>query len=111
MTKEYATSIATERWHDVPGIPSPVVGSDILLTVDSEQAVQYGLATGTAPSPEDLAHQPGWTVVANISPGFGDDLVSVLSGPAVRALLIIIFLQLLSSSSTPPATASQNPSA
>jgi membrane-bound serine protease (ClpP class) len=93
--KQYAELIATKQWHDVPGAPVPIKGSDVLLTVDSEQAVQYGLATGIAAGPEDLAHQRGWTVVANISPGFGDDLVSVLSGPAVRALLIIIFLQCL----------------
>ncbi len=93
--KQYADLIATKQWHDVPGASVPIVGSDALLTVDSQQAVQYGLASGIAASPQDLAHQRGWTVIADISPGFGDELVSVLSGAAVRGLLIVIFLQCL----------------
>jgi membrane-bound serine protease (ClpP class) len=93
--QQYKDLIAGKEWKDVPGAPVPIKGPDVLLTVDSGQAVQYGLATGIAASPADLAHQRGWTVVADISPGWGDDLVSVLSGPIMRGLLIVIFLQCL----------------
>ena len=93
--KQYAELIATKQWKDVPGAPIPIVGPDTLLTVDSQQAVQYGLASGIAADPQTLAHQRGLTIIADLSPGWGDDLVQILSGPVARGLLIVIFLQCL----------------
>ena len=93
--KGYADLIATKQWKDVPGVSVPIVGPDTLLTVDSQQAVLYGLASGFADDPQSLAKERGWTIVADLSPGLGDDLVEILSGPIARGLLIVIFLQCL----------------
>ena len=43
--KDYDALIATKKWVSVPGEAVPIVGSDTLLTVDSDQAVRYGLAS------------------------------------------------------------------
>ena len=36
------------------GVPDPVDGADTLLTVQADEAVKLGLASGTADSPEEL---------------------------------------------------------
>jgi membrane-bound serine protease (ClpP class) len=87
--------LATKNWIDVPDESVPINGPTTLLTVDSDQAVRYGLASGEARTAMDLASQRNYDIVANLSPGFGDELVEALSGAAVRGLLIIIFLQCL----------------
>jgi membrane-bound serine protease (ClpP class) len=93
--KEYADLLATKHWRDVPGETNPIKGSDTLLIVNGAEAVQYGLATGIAPSAEALAKQRGYDVVADLTPGTGENIVEVLNGPIARGILIVIFLQCL----------------
>jgi membrane-bound serine protease (ClpP class) len=93
--KDYAKLIATKQWTDVPGAPVPIDGPTTLLTVSSDQAVRYGLASGIAGSAQALAQQRGYVVVAELSSGIGEKLVEILGSAAVRGLLIVIFLQCL----------------
>jgi membrane-bound serine protease (ClpP class) len=93
--KDYATLIATGHWKDVPGAKVPIDGPTTLLTVDGQEAVQYGLASQTNRDVSELVRQRGYQIVAELDQGFGDQLVEVLSGAVVRGLLIVIFLQCL----------------
>jgi membrane-bound serine protease (ClpP class) len=93
--REYATLIATGHWKDVPGAKVPIDGPTTLLTVDGQEAVSYGLASQTARDAHELVQQRGYNVVAELDQGVGDQIVEVLSGPVVRGLLIVIFLQCL----------------
>ncbi|HTW93193.1 MAG TPA: hypothetical protein VMD30_00265, partial [Tepidisphaeraceae bacterium] len=80
-----------QGWKDVPGAPLPVVSSTNLLTVDSEEAFMYGLATGPVSSAEALAQQHGWPVT-EYRVGEGDQIVEMLGTWPVRLMLLIIFL-------------------
>jgi membrane-bound serine protease (ClpP class) len=93
--KQYADLIATKKWSNVPGAPVPIDGAETLLSVDGDQAVQYGLASGKATSAAALAQQRGYQIVADLTPGFGENLVEFLNGGLVRGILIIVFLQCL----------------
>jgi membrane-bound ClpP family serine protease len=93
--KDFATLTATRQWWTVPNEPSPIDGPTTLLTVDSDQAVRYGLASGKAASVEALTSARGYDVVADLSPGWGEHLVEFLSGAIVRGILIVVFLQCL----------------
>jgi membrane-bound serine protease (ClpP class) len=92
---DYDKLTATKQWAAVPGAPSPIAGSTTLLAVDSAQAVSYGLASQTSPSIAALAAQRGYHIVADLSPGWGDNLVELLSGAVARGILIVVFLQCL----------------
>ena len=93
--KDHDALLATKKWIDVPDAPVPIVGSDALLTVDSEQAVQYGLAGGQYSTIEDMEQARNYDVVADFTPGWGEEAVEFLSGAIVRGILIVIFLQCL----------------
>ncbi|MDP9175317.1 MAG: hypothetical protein M3O30_15855 [Planctomycetota bacterium] len=93
--KEYQTLIATKKWESVPGEATPIDGPSTLLTVDGDQAVRYGLASGKAASAQALAHSRGLDVVADLTPGTGERIVEMLSGSIARGILIVIFLQCL----------------
>jgi len=93
--KEYADLIATKHWISVPGQPCPIKGPTTLLIVDGEQALRYGLASGTASSATALAEQRNYNVVADLTPGLGENLVEILNGTIARGILIVIFLQCL----------------
>jgi len=88
---DYAKLIAA-GWKDVPGAPVPVDSDTTLLTVDSDHAVMYGLATGEADSAQALASERGLTVVADIRNSEGDLLVDWLGSAAARLILLVIFL-------------------
>ena len=92
---EYAELTKTKEWVSVPGEPSPIDGPTTLLTVDGDQAVRYGLASAKADSALALAQSRGYAIVADLTPGVGENLVETLNGPLVRGLLIIVFLQCL----------------
>lgn len=92
---QYNALLASKQWQSVPGAPCPVDGPDTLLTVDSDQAVRYGLATGTAASAQALASNRGYSVVADISPTAGDKVVELLGSTFVRGILLVVFLQCL----------------
>jgi membrane-bound serine protease (ClpP class) len=51
-----------------------------------------GLSRGTANSAEALASQRGYTVVADLSPGFADSAVRMLASPEARFLTLVVFL-------------------
>jgi membrane-bound serine protease (ClpP class) len=93
--KEYANLIATKHWTDVAGEKVPIDGPTTLLIVDGQQAVRYGLASGTASSATGLAAARNYTVVADLTPGFGENLVEILNGTIARGILIVLFLQCL----------------
>lgn len=93
--EDYDKLTATKQWVAVPDQPSPIAGSSILLAVDSDQAVAYGLASQKASSIDALASQRGYHIVADLSPGLGDNVVEILSGWIARGILIVVFLQCL----------------
>jgi membrane-bound serine protease (ClpP class) len=93
--KDYDALIATKKWINVPGAPTPIVGSAALLTVDSDQAVQYGLATAKYPTLEDMADARNYDIVADFTPGWGEQAVEFLGSTVVRGILIVLFLQCL----------------
>lgn len=84
-----------EGWKAVPGAPDPIDSDKTLLTVDAQQARQYGLATGSANSPEDLASQRGYSLVGDLRPGTGEKVVEFLGSTLMRGILLIVFLQCL----------------
>jgi len=77
-------------WKDC-GDKVPVADDRVLLTVDSQHAVQYGLATGIAESAQELAGQRGYNIVADLTPGIGERLVVFLSSPLVRSAIMGLF--------------------
>lgn len=93
--KEYDSLMATKKWTNVPGEPVPIDGPDTLLTVDSAQAVRYGLASAKYPTLEDMAHARNYEIVADLTAGWGEQAVEFLGGAVVRGILIVIFLQCL----------------
>lgn len=92
---EYKRLTEAGDWKPVPGAPDPVDSADTLLTVNTGQAVQYGLARGTAATAEALAAERGYGVVADLTPGFGDGFVVFFNNPFVRLVLIVVFLTCL----------------
>jgi membrane-bound serine protease (ClpP class) len=93
--KDYDSLIATKKWTDVSGAQVPIVAADALLTVDSDQAVHYGLATAKFSSIDALTQARNYNVVADLTPGFGEEAVEFLGGAVMRGILIIVFLQCL----------------
>jgi len=93
--KDYDALIATKKWVSVPGEAVPIDGPDTLMTVDSDQAVRYGLASTKYDTIEDLEQARNYDVIADFTPGWGEEAVEFLSGTIVRGLLIVIFLQCL----------------
>jgi membrane-bound serine protease (ClpP class) len=88
---DHAKLLAT-GWKDVTGAPVPVDSDQTLLTVDSEQALAYGLATGKSEDAQTLAEQRDMTVVGDFHTTVGDDIVEDLGSWPVRLLLLIIFM-------------------
>ena len=88
---EYKT-LKTAGWKDVPGVTNPIDGPETLLTVGTEVAQRLGLSKGIAKSAQELASQRGYTIVADLTPGFGDSLVELINSHGARFLLIVIFL-------------------
>jgi membrane-bound serine protease (ClpP class) len=91
---EYTKLIAA-GWKPVEGVPDPVDGPDTLFTAQTDEAVKLGLASGVADSPEDLASQRGLQLIADLTPGAGEQFVEVLNNAAVRGILMTIFFACL----------------
>jgi membrane-bound serine protease (ClpP class) len=89
---EYKQLVADGGWTPVPGFDNPVDGPTSLLTLYPKAAVGLGLAKGTVNSASDLAAQQGYVVVADLTPGWGENLVEWFNGPIVRSLTLLIFL-------------------
>jgi membrane-bound serine protease (ClpP class) len=81
--------LTAKGWIAVPGVPSPVDGADTLLTVQTDEAVKLGLATGVSASADTLAKERG-TLIANLTPGPGEKVIEVLNNDVVRSLLFTI---------------------
>jgi len=92
---EYKKLVAEGGWTTVPGYDTPVDGPTSLLTLYPKAAVGLGLAKGTASSATELAAQKGYIVVADLTPGWGENLIELLNGAAARGLLLTIFLTCL----------------
>ncbi|MGD0462836.1 MAG: hypothetical protein ABSB74_10145 [Tepidisphaeraceae bacterium] len=93
--KEYTELTATKKWISVPGEPCPIVGPSTLLTVDSDQAVRYGLAGAKFSTLEAMGQARNYDIAADFTPGWGEQAVEFLSGAVVRGILIVVFLQCL----------------
>jgi membrane-bound serine protease (ClpP class) len=91
----YRTLTADGQWKPVPGEPNPIDGPDTLLTLNTQQAVRYGLASGTAQSADELAAARGWTVSFRYAQGWGDWVIALLMTPGARMVMLIIFLNAL----------------
>ncbi len=92
--KEYAKLI-TQGWKPTAGLPDPLVGADSLLTLQTSQALKVGVAKGVADSPQALADQRGLKIIADLTPGAGEDLIELASSAPVRGLLLTIFMMCL----------------
>ena len=90
---QYA-QLLRQGWHEVdePGVPRPIDGPDTLLTVSADVAYKIGLAEAIVASPQVLASQRGYTIVAELAPGTGERFVGILAGTAVRGILLTVFL-------------------
>jgi membrane-bound serine protease (ClpP class) len=84
--------LKSDGWTTVPGARDPIDGGESLLTVNPDQAIQYGLAKGQAPSVEALARDRNLTIVATLTPGAGEKLIGLLSSTIVRSILTTIFM-------------------
>jgi membrane-bound serine protease (ClpP class) len=85
-------TLKADGWKPVEGVPSPVDREDTLLPVHTDLATKIGLAGGVAKDADALAAARGYQVVADLSPGGGEKFVDFLSGTAVRAVLLVVFL-------------------
>lgn len=85
----YDTLTTVKGWVAVPGVPSPVNGTDTLLTVQTDEAVKLGLAKGVSPSAIALASERG-NLVADLTPGAGEAIVEFLNNGVVKSFLFTI---------------------
>jgi membrane-bound serine protease (ClpP class) len=95
VKKAHFDAMLKEGWEPVPGVAQPYMPADRLLTVDAGQAKMLGLSRGTAESANALAASRGYTLVADLSPGFADSVVRLLITPEARFLTLIVFLMAL----------------
>lgn len=94
VNKEQLAPLVADGWTEVtmPGVPQPIDSADTLLTVSANIAQKIALSAGQAGSPQDLAAQRGVNIVADLSPGAGEQVVALFAGGAVRFVLIVVFL-------------------
>ena len=94
VNDEQFKTLAQQGWREViePGVPTPLDSGDTLLTVSADVAHKIGLAKAIVASPEALAAARDYTIVANLSPGGGEKLVSLLGSAPVRGILLTIFM-------------------
>jgi membrane-bound serine protease (ClpP class) len=81
----------------VPGVPAPLNASTSLLTVYDTVAAKIGLSHGTVESAESLVTllAPGVDPLGRWEPSWGERIVNLLASPAVRGILLVVFLQSL----------------
>jgi membrane-bound serine protease (ClpP class) len=82
-------------WKPVAGIPDPLDGPQTLLTLQTDIAVKVGVASAVADSPQALADQRGLKIIADLTPGVGENFVALLGSAAVRSLLLTVFMACL----------------
>jgi membrane-bound serine protease (ClpP class) len=88
---EYAQLIK-QGWKPVAGLPDPLDTADSLLTLQTDQALKVGLAKSVADSAQALAEQRGLKIIADLSPGTGEQMIELLDSAAVRGVLMTIFM-------------------
>ena len=81
-------------WKLAPGYET-VDGPDNLVTLNPHQAITLHVARGVAGSPQVLASERNWTIIADLHAGWGEKLVEFFNNPFVRMILLTIFLQSL----------------
>ncbi len=80
------------QYKSAVGIINPVDGPDTLLTVGPDLARRLGLSKGLSKTANSLAAERGLTIVADLTPSFGDHLVELLNGNFSRFVLMVAFL-------------------
>ncbi|MDB5289701.1 MAG: hypothetical protein JWL69_942 [Phycisphaerales bacterium] len=89
---EYQRLTAGGEWQPATGVNNPVDGPETLLTVGPDLAGRLGLSKGVANSPQDLAAERGYTIVADLTPSFGDHIVEALNSSMARFVLLVVFM-------------------
>ena len=94
VNEEQFAKLTQEGWREVdePGVPRPIDGADTLLTVSASVARKIGLAKAIFSSTDALAAERGYTIVGDLAPTSGEKFVGLLAGPAVRGILLTVFL-------------------
>jgi len=87
--------LLNQGWKPMPGLPDPVDGADTLLTVGPDIAQTLGLSKATVATVDDLARDRHLSLIADLSPSAGDEIVSILSNPFARLILLITFMMAL----------------
>jgi membrane-bound serine protease (ClpP class) len=87
---DYA-ALTARGWKPVAGVPDPIDGPDTLLTLGTDEAVKLGIARGVAESAEALAAERGLSIVADLTPGVGEQFVELINNAAVRGILMTLF--------------------
>ncbi len=82
-------------WKPVAGVPDPLDGPQTLLTLQTDIAQKVGLAAAVSDSPQSLADTRGLKIVADLTPGVGENFVALLGTAAIRSLLLTIFMACL----------------
>jgi membrane-bound serine protease (ClpP class) len=89
---EYQRLTASGEWQPATGVSNPVDGPETLLTVGPDLAGRLGLSKGIAQSPQALAADRGYTIVADLTPSFGDHLIEALNSGTARFVLLVVFM-------------------
>lgn len=89
--KEFA-KFSEQGWKPVPGVRDPIDAEHELLTVGPDLASKLGLAKAIESSPQSLSATRGLTILANLEPSTGEELIQLFSSRSFRAILTTIFL-------------------
>ncbi len=84
-----------QGWKPMPGVPDPVDGADTLLTVGPDIAQTLNLSKATVPTTDELIKDRHLSLIADLTPGVGDEIVAILSNPFARFLLLTAFIMAL----------------
>lgn len=85
-------TLSKAGWTAVPGVPDPIDGPTSLLTLQTDTAVKIGLAKAVVSTPVALAETRQLNIVADFTPGAGEQLIELLAKGAVRGIILSIFL-------------------
>jgi membrane-bound serine protease (ClpP class) len=89
---EYA-KLAGNGWHEVKGVPQPVNrSSQLLLTVNTDEAIRLGLAKGKASNLGALAKVKDLNIVGELNGTAGEVALDILSAPVARGFILVLFL-------------------
>lgn len=86
LTKEETGQLDAQKWTIGQQITRP--GEP--LSVDGQQAVEYGLANFTAENLGELSQHYGLDELTLLEPGWADEVIEILKKPGVDAFLLMI---------------------